>query len=93
MQKSINIFGRECPVIGEAKFGVQKIPVSEITLMSNIKWQRLALEGRLKNREDYAKYCDNDVDAAIARLERWLEDHDSEYRQWRAELDGRASLI
>lgn len=90
MQKSINICGRECPVIGEAKFGVQKIPVAEITLMSDIKWQRLALEGRLRNHDDYAKYCDDDVDAAIERLERWLEEHDPEYTQWRKELSGRA---
>ena len=89
MQKSIKICGREFPVVGEKKYDEKTIDVVEINLMSDIKWQRLALEGRLKHRDDYAKYCDDDVDAAIARLERWLGEHDPEYTQWRAELDGR----
>lgn len=87
--QTMNICGRVYPVVGEAEYNDQMIPIVEMTMMSDIRWQRLALEGRLKNRGDYAKYVDDDVDAAIARLECWLEEHDPEYRQWRAEFDGR----
>lgn len=87
--QSINIFGIEYPVVDEIEVNEKMVPIVDIRMMSDIKWKRMALEDRLKNREVYEKYCDDDVDAEISRLERWLEENDPEYRIWRKVLDGK----
>lgn len=57
-------------------------------MMSDIKWQRIALQYRLTDRETYEKYCDDDVDAAISRLENWLKENDPDYEEWRGMVNG-----
>lgn len=54
------------------------IPVNDIPLMNNYRWQELCLEDRLNNPE---KYPDKEKLAReIERLTNWLEEHNDDSR-------------
>lgn len=53
------------------------LPCLNIPQMSDIQWQRRCLSERLADPEKYAKI--EDVDAAIARLRKWLKENDPEW--------------
>ena len=69
------INGKAYPVIGSTvmKNGT-KVPVIDLKLMSDYQWQLGALRSRLEHPEHYVALGE-DVDAAIARLRKWLEEH------------------
>ena len=46
-------------------------------MMSDMKWQQLALQSRLEHRERYEARGE-DVDATIARLRAWIAAHQGE---------------
>ena len=54
------------------------LPVLNIPQMSDVQWQRRCLSERLADPEKYAKI--EDVDTAIARLRKWLKEHDPEWQ-------------
>ena len=54
--------------------------------MSDIKWQRMGLEDRLKRAEIYENYLNEDVKKVIAHLEAWLLENDPEYEAWRKSI-------
>lgn len=64
----------------------KKVPLLDMPMMSDIKWQRMALENRLRSPEPYEKYLNEDVPAVIRKLEAWLAKNDPEYTEWRKEL-------
>ena len=84
MQETYTVYGKTYPVEGytETESG-QTVPILGIKWMSNIKWQRMGLEGRLKQPEVYEKYLNEDVPKVIAHLEAWLSENDPEYEAWR----------
>ena len=91
MKKYVEWNGRMLPVTGmETLEDGTVVPVIEVTLMSNIKWQRCALEMRLKPpsplHQKRLSEIDGDTDAAIARLEKWLKENDPDYEKWRKTL-------
>lgn len=50
------------------------LPFINIPLMSDFKWQYMALQDRLQHPEKYREIGE-DVEAAINRLKRWLTVH------------------
>lgn len=71
----LNIDGLCCPIIGQVttkKFGT--LPLVDVPMMSDYKWQLKALEDRLENPEKYRAIGEN-VEEAIAQLREWLEKH------------------
>lgn len=84
MQETYTINGKTYPVESytETKSG-RKVPVLDVKWMSDIKWQRMGLEDRLKRPEVYEKYVGEDVPKVIAHLETWLLENDPEYEAWR----------
>lgn len=84
MQETYTIHGKAYPVESytETKSG-RKVPVLDVKWMSDIKWQRMGLEDRLKRPEVYEKYVGEDVSKVIAHLEAWLLENDPEYEAWR----------
>lgn len=72
--ETLRIAGRDYPIIGYDEIEeVGTVPRVEIPMMSDIKWQMLALKQRLENREKFSKI--EDVDAAIQSLKKWLLAH------------------
>ncbi len=68
------IAGKQYPIAGyieDEQFGT--VPVVDIPMMDDYKWQLKCLQSRLEHYEKYAQY--EDVDATIARLQQWLEAH------------------
>lgn len=47
------------------------VPMLDVPMMSDMKWQQLALQSRLEHRERYEARGE-DVDATIARLRAWI---------------------
>lgn len=91
MKQYVEWNGRMLPVTRMETFeDGTEIPVIEVTLMSGIKWQRGALEMRLKPpsplHQKMLSEIDGDTDAAIARLEKWLKENDPDYEEWRKTL-------
>lgn len=84
MQETYTIHGRAYPVgsYTETKSG-RKVPILDVKWMSDIKWQWMGLEDRLKRPEVYEKYVGEDVPKVIAHLEAWLLENDPEYEAWR----------
>lgn len=58
----------------------EHVPVVDVPLMSDVKWQRMALEERLRHPELYALLGD-DVPAACERLRAWLRENDPEWKE------------
>lgn len=89
-QATYEIGGRKYPakhMITSPAAG-KKVPMLEVELMSDIKWQRKSLEDRLLRPEIYEKYVGEDVPAVIRKLEKWLYENDPEYATWRKGLEG-----
>lgn len=84
MQETYTINGKAYPVESytETKSG-RKVPILDVKWMSDIKWQRMGLEDRLKRPEVYEKYVGEDVPKVVAHLEAWLLGNDPEYEAWR----------
>ena len=53
------------------------VPMLDVPMMSDMKWQQLALQSRLEHRERYEARGE-DVDATIARLRAWIAAHQGE---------------
>lgn len=87
MQETYTIDGKAYPVESytETPSG-QKAPILDVKWMSDIKWQRMGLEDRLKRAEIYEKYLNEDVKKIIAHLEAWLLENDPEYEAWRKSI-------
>ena len=67
--------GKQHPVSGYAKDETgREIPVVDIPVLSDYDWQRSCLESRLRHPEVYEPY--EDVEAAIAKLRAWREEHE-----------------
>lgn len=67
------ISGNEFSVIGMIKDEeLGEIPLVDIHLMSDFKWQLTSLEDRLADPEKYIKTLGEDVEAVIADLRQWL---------------------
>lgn len=58
----------------------EHVPVVDVPLMNDVKWQRMALEERLRRPELYALLGD-DVPAACERLRAWLRENDPEWKE------------
>jgi len=74
--ETMEIGGRTFPVVGHvtSKTTGQKVPLVDIPMMSDYKWQLTSLQSRLDHPEWYAAIGE-DVNATIAQLRRWLEEH------------------
>lgn len=73
----VSINGVKYPVTGYAEHeNLGVFPVVDMPIMSNYNWKMNCLQDRLKNRELYAQF--EDVDAAILRLQNWLNSHTRE---------------
>lgn len=71
---SMTIAGREYPITGYIENGpLEKVPIVDIPMISDYKWQLECLKGRIANPELYRKY--EDVDVTIATLWAWLKEH------------------
>lgn len=57
------------------------IPVVDIPMMSDVKWQRRALEERLRYPENYARFLGEDVPAVCDKLRAWLSENDPEWKE------------
>ncbi len=75
-KETYEIAGKSFPVIGYAKQpGYGRVPIVNIPMMSDYKWQLMALESRLKDPEGYTERHGEDVPAVIERLKDWLLEH------------------
>lgn len=81
--ETYEIYGKKYPVKGHVRIiddqdmpTGETIPIVDIPMMSDYQWQLDALNSRLKTPELYRPY--EDVDAVIARLRKWLKEHESE---------------
>lgn len=50
------------------------VPLLDIKMMSDFKWQYLSLMSRIENPEHY-KDIDEDVSAVIEKIKQWLREH------------------
>lgn len=50
------------------------VPLLDIKMMSDFKWQYLSLMSRIENPEHY-KDIDEDVSAVIERIKQWIREH------------------
>ena len=56
------------------------IPIVDIHMLEDVKWQRIALEQRLRNPEDFASRGE-DVPAMCEAIRAWLRENDPEYEE------------
>ena len=89
-QEIYEIAGRSYPVKGKAKYGDTYLPIVDIHLMSDYRWQLDCLKGRLKNPGLY-RSVDPDVNERILQLIKWL--YDNEANATPEELEEFLSLI
>lgn len=71
------VAGKEFPVIGYTDFNSKAVPLVDIPMMSDYKWQLMCLQDRLEHPENYQDT--EDVEAAIERLKKWLAEHTEQY--------------
>lgn len=71
---TMEIGGRSFPIIGyvSCKEMGASVPLVDIPMMSDYRWQLLALNDRLEHPE---KYSGEDVAATISHLRKWLDEH------------------
>lgn len=76
---TVKIGGRAVPVVGYVPLGStgDTVPLVDIPMVSDYKWQQQSLQCRLDHPEWYAAIGE-DVGATIAQLRRWLEEHNEE---------------
>ena len=69
------IGGRAYPILAGIRSEIVGgfVPLVDLPLMSDYRWQVKALEHRLAHRENYEGH--EDVDSVIAYLRRWLSDN------------------
>ena len=69
------IGGRAYPILAGVRSETvgEFVPLVDLPLMSDYRWQEDALEHRLTHRENYEGH--EDVDSVIAYLRRWLSEH------------------
>lgn len=70
------VAGKAFPVIGYTDFNGKLVPLVNIPSMSDYKWQLECLQIRIEHPEYYSDT--EDVEATIARLKKWLEEHTPE---------------
>ncbi len=78
--ETIEIGGRTFPVQGyitRPSTG-ESVPLVDLPMMSDYRWQLRALQSRLENPELYRANLGEDVEAVIAGLRRWLKEHIAE---------------
>ena len=68
--------GKLYPVKELCKLGKVWIPMPDIKMMSDYQWQAGALQSRLEHPELYRD--SEDVDTVIAKLRKWLDEHEPE---------------
>lgn len=75
--KTMKIGTREYPVVGQVTDpGTgESFPLVTLPMMSAYKWQLRSLQSRFENPELYRAQLGEDVEAVIAGLRRWLEEH------------------
>ncbi len=90
MTEEVEIGGKMYPVSGkiETDNGVF-IPILDVKMMSDIKWQRIGYEDRLRRPDIYREYVVGDVDATIAKLKKWLKENDPESEAFLLEMDAK----
>lgn len=77
--ETYEIAGKSFPITGYAKDNEDnKVPIVDIPMMSDFKWQLGCLKSRLENPESYAEHLGEDVPAAIEELKMWLLNHTSQ---------------
>ena len=76
---TMEIGGRTFPIVGyvKRKSNGQVVPLVDIPMMSDYKWQLQALQDRLEYPEKY-RHTGEDVEAVIAQLRQWLAAHSEE---------------
>lgn len=90
MRREIELSGKKYPVTGNVQMDNGKfVPVLGVKMMSDIKWQRIGLEDRLRRPDIYREYVDADVDATIAKLKKWLKENDPESEAFLLEMDAK----
>lgn len=68
-KETYEIAGKSYPVVGYAKQpGYGRMPIVDVPMMSDYRWQLMALESRLRDPEGY-------VQAEVERLKSWLLEH------------------
>ena len=66
--------GQDYPVTARVKMqGGLNVPLVDLPMMSDQRWQVMALEDRLAHREKYED--SEEVDSVIADLRKWLAEH------------------
>ncbi len=79
--KTIKIGGKEYPIAGyssecilEDGTVLNDIPIADIPMMSDYKWQLNCLNDRLEHPEKYSKT--ENVEETIKKLKQWLAAHE-----------------
>lgn len=73
MQNSLGTYpvgGKEYPVIGLSRFKGQVVPVVDMPVMSDFRWQLNALKTRLQRPDLYEKH--ENVNRVAKELRQWL---------------------
>lgn len=65
------VAGKEFPIIGYTDFKGKAVPLVDIPMMSDYKWQYNCLMDRIEDPEKYAA-TGEDVMAKIEHLKKWL---------------------
>lgn len=79
-ENTYNLFGEDYPIRGQIGLKDNKdnivghIPIVDIPMASDYKWQLGCLKSRLDNPDVYSDIDDNVYDT-ICRLKNWLEEH------------------
>ena len=90
-QATYTAAGKEFPIKGAIKYGGDYVPLVDIHMMSDYRWQLNCLESRLRDPERY-RGTDANVNATILRLIDWLHDNaqnatPEEYEEFLSLLD------
>ncbi len=78
------IQGKEYPVIGQCKVINDKkeivgsIPIVDVPMMSDYKWQLGCLVSRLKHPEYYPE---ENIEETICKIKRYLAEHNEDYER------------
>lgn len=70
-----NINGQDYPISGYQNINGQAVPLVDIPMMSDYKWQLDCLISHIEHREIYETLLHEDVDATINKLKKWLEEN------------------
>lgn len=74
--ETMKIRERSFPVAGYVTDeAMGTVPLVDLPMMSDYKFQRIALEDRLQHPEVYREVLGEDVELAIAGLRQWLKEH------------------